>query len=372
MQKKYGLEFYFSELIRGKRKGFLPFILRFFLRCFSWVYKIGVICRNWAFDHGWLRRYFPPVPVVISIGNIVAGGTGKTPITLMLAQEFYRDFTIAVLSRGYRSQAENLQAPVVLCKGEGPMHSALHCGDEPYLIAQYLPKAFVFVGKDRHKASNMAAKAGAHLILLDDGMQHRRLARDFEVVVMDSLDPFGQGFFLPRGFLREGLKSLSRADLIILNHIYDQTTFTTIKEQLKRYSSAPVVGTQMEVVKVYDHLGNPIELIKDQMVGIFCAIAHPEYFQKTIQNLGAQIVDHYYIADHKSFNSHSLKQFSLSCSKQGANLLLCTEKDWVKLDDSLKNSLSIGWVQTRLRLVEGNDDWKKFIEKAKSDLSRRI
>ena len=112
------------------------------------------------------------------------------------------------------------------------MHPASFCGDEPYMLAQNLPKAFVFVGKDRHKTSSMAAKAGAQLILLDDGMQHRRLARDFDLVVLDSYDPFGQGYFLPRGFLREGMQSLSRADLIILNHVYDHAKFLELRQQI--------------------------------------------------------------------------------------------------------------------------------------------
>ena len=83
----------------------------------SWIFQIVVTCRNWAFDHGWLRRYSPPIPVVISIGNIVAGGTGKTPVTLLLAKEFYDEVPLAILARGYRSKAENLSTPVVLEPG---------------------------------------------------------------------------------------------------------------------------------------------------------------------------------------------------------------------------------------------------------------
>ena len=257
---KRNFEKYLLDVIKGEKNGFFPFLLRIFLWVLSWPFKLIVNCRNWMFDQGWVSRYSPPVPVVISVGNIVVGGTGKTPVTLMLAQEFYDDFLVAILSRGYRSQAEKLRVPVIISKGQGPMQPAKFCGDEPYLLAQNLPKVYVIVGKDRHKASNIAAKAGAHLIVLDDGMQHRRLARDFEIVVMDTYDLFGQGYFLPRGLLREDKKSLHRADLIILNHVHDINKFEETKKELAKFSDAPIIGTRMDVqcIKSFAWKGNRI------------------------------------------------------------------------------------------------------------------
>lgn len=366
------LELYLLDIIKGKRRGIIPFFLKFWLRLFSWIFKLCVICRNWFFDRGWLRSYYPPVPMVVSIGNIVAGGTGKTPVTLLLAQEFYEKFSIAVLSHGYRSQVEHHSSPVILSKGEGPILSALYCGDEPYLISKNIPNAWVIVGKNRHKASNIAAKAGAQIILLDDGMQHRRLARDVEIIVMDSLDPFGQGYFLPRGLLRESVHSLSRADLIILNHVYDRERFAKTKMQIQRYSKAPVVGVKMEVAQIYDSQNSPVESIKNKSVGIFCGIAHPEYFQHTIHSLGAQIVDHFFLTDHSSFDPDELIRFAENAAKKGAEFIICTEKDRVKLEQPLVSTLSINWIQMRLRLVEGDLYWKNFIEKMKVDLSNRI
>ena len=96
------VELYFVDLIKGKKRGLLVTFLKGFLWVLSWFYQGAVFCRNWVYDHGWMRRYSPPVPVVISIGNIVAGGTGKTPVTLLLAKAFYEDVPLAILSRGYR------------------------------------------------------------------------------------------------------------------------------------------------------------------------------------------------------------------------------------------------------------------------------
>lgn len=366
------VEEYFIDLIKGRRKGIFPFLLKGPLWVLSQFFQIFVALRNWAYDKGVLRKFVPPVPVVISIGNIVAGGTGKTPVTLMLAQEFYHQFVIAILSRGYRSKAESLTYPVVLSRGDGPMHPAHYCGDEPYLLSKNLPKAFVFVGKNRYKASNLAVKSGTQLIILDDGMQHRRLARDFEVVVMDGYDPFGQGYFLPRGFLRDSLHSLSRADLIILNHVYDHEKFEFMKQQLSLYSSAPIVGTKMEVKKIWGINGEEMTSLQNKQVGIFCGIAHPEYFQHTIFNMGAEIVDRYFVPDHQDFDPKKLQAFAQSCFEKGAELLICTEKDWVKIPEEMTKSLSIGWIQMRLRHVEGEHYWKEFIKKVQHTLIQRI
>lgn len=365
-------EKYYLDVITGRQKGIVPFVLRILLWLISWPYRLFIFCRNWVFDRGWLRRYFPPVPVVMSIGNIVIGGTGKTPVTLLIAQEFYSEFLIAILSRGYRSQAEKLETPVMLSNGEGPMQSAYFCGDEPFLLAQNLPKAFVIVGKDRHKASDMAAKAGAQLILLDDGMQHRRLARDFEIVVMDAGDPFGQGHFLPRGLLRESLSSLSRADLIVLNHAYDSDKFKSLKAQLARYSKAPIVGTRVEVLQVVDFYGEKIPDLKDKKVGIFCGIAHPEYFYQTVQQQGGVIVDSAFAADHKGFDAPTLAAFGRQCKEKGAEMLLCTEKDRVKIPHIVGIDLPVAWLKMGLNLIEGQEEWMTFMQKVKADLKRRV
>lgn len=358
--------------MNGKQKGVAAGFVRFFLMLMSWPFRFFVGCRNLIFDRGWISCYFSPVPVVISIGNIVVGGTGKTPVTLMFAKEFYDEFFIGILSRGYRSLAEKLPIPVVLSKGDGPMQSASFCGDEPFLISQNLPKAFVVVGRNRHKASDIAARAGVQLILLDDGMQHRRLARDFEVVVMDTMDLFGQGHYLPRGFLREGAQSLSRADLIVLNHVSDKSAFDEIKNQVSKYTKAIIVATNMEVVSLETISGETIPSIDGKKVGIFCGIAHPEYFQKTVLQQGGEVIASAFTSDHLILDYSTLEAFAVQCKEKGAEMLLCTEKDKVKIDEGAQFSLPIVWVKMRLKLVEGGDEWSGFITRVKTNLRDRI
>lgn len=365
-------QIYFSEIVTGKRKGLFAFLLRGALYILSFGFQWLVACRNWAFDRRYLSRYSPPVPLVISVGNIVAGGTGKTPVTLMLAKEFYPETFLAILSRGYKSKAEKLSTPVVLCRGNGPVYSADYCGDEPFLLAQHLPKALVIVGKNRYAASNMASESGAHLILLDDGMQHRRLARDREVVVVNAQDVFGQGYFLPRGFLREEKTALSRADLVIINHVRDQEHFQTIQQKLLPFTIAPAVGTKMEVASIWGFEKNLISSIQGKKVGIFCGIANPFQFQQTVEMQGAQVVSHKFVSDHESLEIKSLQSFSENCYSLGAEMLLCTEKDFVKLNKMDKFPLPIAWLQMKLTIVEGQGNWHAFIKQAKEALARRI
>lgn len=252
------------------------------------------------------------------------------------------------------------------------MQSASFCGDEPFLIAQNLPKAFVVVGRNRHKASDIAARAGVHLILLDDGMQHRRLARDFEVVVMDSMDLFGYGHYLPRGFLREGVHSLSRANLIILNHVKDTASFEETKTLVRKYSQASVIGTRMEVIQIETFSGEIIPSINGKKVGIFCGIAHPEYFYNTVAQENGEIVDSVFTSDHMSLDFSTLERFAKQCKEKGAEILLCTEKDRVKILDLPNLVLPVAWIKMRLKLIEGESEWVNFVDRVKSDLRSRI
>ncbi len=366
------LELYLIEVIKGKRKGLFAGFLRAVLYVFSWFYEKIVHSRNCAFESGLFRRYRPPVPMIISIGNIVAGGTGKTPVTILIAQEFYNDLQIAILSRGYRSPAEKLARPTILSSGRGPVHSASYCGDEPYLIAQNLPKALVVVGRNRHRASDIAVKWGAQLILLDDGMQHRHLVRDREVVVMDVADPFGQGHFLPRGLLREDVASLSRAHLVVLNHVQNPEQFKDMKKVVSQHTKAPIVGTQMQIEKIYGLDGSLIGSLEGKRVGIFCGIAQPENFRTTVESAGGQVVGTYYVPDHMTFDWNAFHLFVENCCTENAEMVVCTEKDRVKLPESIQSRLPVAWLKMKLILVEGSSDWKTFIEKVKVEIKRQI
>src|SRR5579872_2521109 len=252
------LESYLVTVIEGKRKAELIKPLLYLL---SALFKSGAILRHIAYNKGWLRSVSVPIPV-ISVGNIVAGGTGKTPLIYLLAKELSAFGQVAILSRGYRSKVERENGIVNLSKGEGPLYSAEVCGDEPHWLAEKLPEAWLWVGKNRSNAAKQAEHAGAHYVLLDDGMQYRKLKRNLEIVVMDAKDLFGKGYFLPRGYLRDCPKRLRYADLIVVNHVGDQEEWERIKKELAAFSSAPVVGMRMKLEAAQE--------LQGKKVGLFC------------------------------------------------------------------------------------------------------
>jgi len=372
MDAKRRLRQYAVDVINRKRTGFIPWCLRIIFRFISIFYWAGVSIRNWVYDQGWLCRFSPPVPLVISIGNIVAGGTGKTPATLMLAKEFYNQFIVAILSRGYRSKAEHQQRPVCLSNGMGPLHRADVCGDEPYLMSEHLPHALIYVGKDRHASSIMAVQAGAQVIILDDGMQYRRLARDIDIIVMDNNDLFGHGHFLPRGFLRESISSLNRAHLIIVNHIENDEQLRLAQARIAPYTQAPLVGTSAVSMGVKLFGSDEIIELKGKKVALFCGIAHPEYFKKSIIEEGASVVAECHVGDHDEFTTNALENFAIQAQKSDAELLICTEKDRVKLDANPKVALPVAWLQIEMKVISGSGEWNTFIQKAKRDILKRI
>ncbi len=363
------LQFYYIQVIRGKRTGWLPTLIKGFAWLLSLPYRWVMSIRNWAYDHEWLRQYDAPVPVVMSVGNLIMGGSGKTPVTKLLADFFYDDYKIAILSRGYRSPAEKLRAPVILSSGKGPLHSAAYAGDEPRLLAENLPKAWVVVGRDRVQSAHLVAKQGVDLVLLDDGMQHRRMARDFEVVVLDAKDPFGQNYFFPRGLLRESPEGLKRADLVVLNHVRDADNYEESRKLVERYTHAPVIGIHYDAFKPMDLEGKELDSLEGRKIAIFCGIAQPEQFASTIREMGAEVVAQKYYPDHFHYYAEELSEIAARWKEMGAEMMVCTEKDKVKLPEIHQLALPIVWIKIQPEVVEGADELKSFIERVKAKIA---
>lgn len=363
----------YIEIVTGKRNGFAAVCARKFLYLLSCFYKLATTIRNYAYDSGWLRCYFAPVPVVVSVGNIVAGGTGKTPVVMKIIRDFNRPVHKAILTRGYRSPAERLPKPTVLSKGNGPEYPASYCGDEPYLLSLNLPQTQIYVGKYRQWSAVMAAKADAKLIVLDDGMQYRSLARDFDVVVVDAEDPLGQDYLLPRGFLRESLEGLARADLIILNHVYDHPQFLSAKHKLARYTIAPIIGMHPVPSTFKDLAGLAAPPMKGVKAGVFCGIAKPAHFLELLRKEGVEPVAELCCADHFLPPTLELQKFAEECEKKGATCLICTEKDRVKLAEvSSGFVLPIYWLPIDLVIIEGEEIWEQFLNQMREKIDRDL
>lgn len=318
----------------------------------SQAYGLGLRARHLAYDRGWCKSYQAAVPVV-SIGNLACGGTGKTPLVRQLAEDLANSKKVAILTRGYRSKWEGASTPRHLCVLE--KLSPKECGDEPYLLARALPQVDVWVGKDRSAAALLAVAKGAEVLLLDDGMQHRRLARDVEVVVLDGKDLWGGGHLVPRGRLRDLRERLERADLVVVNHIHNATEALFAEKEVRRYCSSPVVGIQPQ-------LCFPAHL-RGQSVGAFCALGRPERFLGQLQIHGMDVVDKLTRADHRPFQARALAAFARRARGRGAVALVCTEKDAVKLPAPLELDLPLEVIGLKLEYIYGREKWEQLVEK---------
>lgn len=364
-------EILFTDWIRRSPRGTLSSFARLILFLISLSYGFVVRLRSALFRQGWIPAYSSPVPIVISVGNIVAGGSGKTPITIKLAKELLKVAPLAILSRGYRSKAEKGREPMIVSRGSGPCKSAVICGDEAYLLAKTLPGAFVISGRNRHRASNLAASEGIKIILLDDGMQHRALSRDFEVVVLDAEDPFGQGYFLPRGFLREEVGELVRADLVVLNHAESEERFRALSQELKQFTKAPVVRAKAVIEGLVDFEGRLVTLAENAKVAAFCAIANPSKFFKSLSGMKLQVIDTLAYSDHMPFQGEVLFEFARRAREGGAEALICTEKDRVKFEESPKLGLPLYTTNMQLRFLDGEERWSAFVAAIQQKLASR-
>ncbi|GAB4226884.1 MAG: hypothetical protein Tsb0021_03280 [Chlamydiales bacterium] len=361
-------EQYVTDVIKGRKQGLTSTCVKSGLWFASLAYAMGARTHHWTYDNAWRRRYFPPVPTVISVGNIVAGGTGKTPLVIKLASALCRDLSVAVLTRGYRSPAENLSAPVTLSQGKGPVYPSSYCGDEPYMIAETLPELSVYVGKDRCKSSKTAARNGADVIILDDGMQYRSLARDLEIVIVDGTNPLGHGYYLPRGLLRETPYNLKRAHLIVINNVHEQEDYHIAQSILSRYTTAPTVGTHPYITAISDLQGNKVYSVQGKKIAFFCGLANPDHFRSLLTSAGAEIIDAYITPDHTLPNPHKLKQFATESAKRGAEYLVCTEKDRVKIQESIDVPIPILWVRIELKLIFGEEIWTENVSKIRDKI----
>ncbi len=322
--------------------------------CFCGVVSL----RNFLYDKHFLKAHKVP-SLVISVGNIVAGGTGKTPFLALLCKSLEGKAKLAIITRGYRSQLEKQKNPVLVSQGNGSIFPASICGDEPYFLAR-TTSASLWVGRNKWQSAKNASADGAKILLLDDGMQHRRLHRDIEIVLVDAKDPFGKGFFLPRGYLRDSPRRLLQADFLLANHVETEKEFVEIQKKLSKYSAAPVIALK-PLCKVEEKTEN-------SLVGAFCGIAKPDRFFSSLQKMGFEVKEKIVCDDHTIPNDEQLEAFARRLKNQSASAILCTEKDFVKLSRKKQFSLPIFPVKMELMISFGLENWKKLLEKIEKKL----
>jgi tetraacyldisaccharide 4'-kinase len=338
------VEEWWLALVRGERRGPLAAASRVGLRLASWPYGLGVRTRNALFDRGWKTIHRALVPVV-SVGNLTLGGTGKTPCVEYVAG-FYRDLGIrvAVLSRGYGSEAGR--------------------NDEAMVLEENLPDVPHLQGRDRVAlASTAAEELEAELLVLDDGFQHRRLHRDLDVVLIDATRPPTRDYVFPRGTLREPAGGLRRAGAVVLTRC-DQVSareLETIRDWLnRRFAGKPVATTEHRPTELHGEPGDvtPPEALPGTPVAGFCGIGNPAAFRRTLESLGAVVIDFRAFPDHHAYSRADVDDLARWAGGLPADAtVVTTQKDWVKLRVADLGGRPLRALRIGLAFRDGQDDF---------------
>jgi len=307
----------YLRLVRGESRGPLASLGRFGLGLGALGYRFGVSVRTAAFDRGWKTVHHAAVPVV-SVGNITLGGTGKTPMVEWLARWFRdRDVRVCLISRGY-GQAGSVN-------------------DEGLVLEENLPDVPHLQGPDRARLAAIAVEElETQVILLDDGFQHRRLARDLDIVLLDALDPFGLGRLFPRGLLREPVGALGRAHAVVVSRadLVSGDRRRWIRAQVaRRAGSIPLLESRHAPRDLVDGEGNsePLGDLSGRRVAAFCGVGNPEGFRGTLVGLGVELVDLRIFPDHHPYDAGDVGGLERWVGEARPDFVLTTQKDLVKL-----------------------------------------
>lgn len=333
------------------------------LYAFSLLYRLIISLRNRLYDHKIFSEKKLACPV-ISVGNITVGGTGKTPcviwLTRMLQEEGFRP---AVLSRGYGGKSA---APVnIVSDGENILLSAAEAGDEPYLIARSLPGIPVITGPQRILTGNKAIENfGSDILICDDAFQHRRIFRDINLALLDSEKPWGNGYLLPRGELREPVTALRRADAFLLTRADEVKKISAIPGKLAQAENIPVFLSTHKIVDIVcGNGGKHLSLaeLKDKKVCAFAGIARPDSFQSAIKQAGAKLVSFDIFSDHHRYSPEELKKIRNNFLRNNADLLITTEKDGMRLTEFPEFLAGIYLLRVKLAIIPDENALKNFI-----------
>lgn len=313
-------------------------IIRFF-RWLAWPYGWAARLRIQVYRRRWLRTYRLPRPV-ISIGNLTAGGTGKTPVVILVAEWLLaKDKRVAILSRGYRrrSSARHL----MVSDGQRLLAGAEQAGDEPYLIAQRCPSAIVAVGPDRYDLGQWVLdRYPVDCFLLDDGYQHLHLHRDLDVLLLDATDLAGIQAMLPVGRLREPLSSASRASAILLTRADSEVQAGLVWDSVRQ-----ACGPLPEPIKVLFKCDDLIRVttgerqraarFRETRALLFSGIGNAAAFHDLVRSQGITVVDAVVLPDHARYHRSLLTGIRERAKRADADILVTTEKDAGKIRDLL-------------------------------------
>ena len=323
------------------------------LRAAAALYALAARVRAVGFDRGFSAVRRLPVPCV-SVGNLTVGGTGKTPLVAWLIDALIAlGARPAVVSRGYGG---TMRTPGRV-PADGTVDSARRCGDEPALLASWYPAIPVVVGRDRHAAGLLAVnQGGASVVVADDAFQHRRLARDLDIVVIDASRGLGNGRHLPAGPLREPPAALARAGFVVLNRVGAAPDLTGLRRTVAQLAPrARVVEADMAFAGWSDACtGAPAELPAGTVVHAFSGIANPGSFRRTLEASGVSVGFWEVFRDHHAYTVGEVSRLQRSAAASGAVVAVTTAKDAVRIA-GWGGAVPLYRAEVKLAMIRGHE-----------------
>lgn len=383
------LEQFAVDVILERRYGKRAALLRWFLWLLSIVY-------TWLMRLRWFlyqRRIFQWRSVgclVISVGNMTVGGTGKTPVVEKCARVLQKaGRRVAILSRGYKSVprplwerlwrrftgVEGIDPPRIVSDGKAVLLDSERAGDEPCMLATNLDDVVVLVDKDRVKSGLYAvSEMGVDTLLLDDGFQYLPLKERVNICLVDRYAPFGNRFVLPRGTLREPKDHLMRADVIFITKCGGED-IQELKDELRKYNRhAEMLECAHEPKYLQDlYTGErvPLDYLKGREIGAVCGIAVPESFEEGLRRLGGKVIYSRSYADHHRFTQPEVFNALNRTRARGGHALITTEKDAVRFPRVDRSDMPIYFLRVEIALLDSKETFEDCLLRI-SGLAERI
>lgn len=382
-RKLQTFELYTVDVVLGRRADTGAAVYGSLLQVLSWAFSGVVQLRLWLYRNRILRDH-PLGCLVVVVGNLTVGGTGKTPVVEKFARALRdRGRKVAILSRGYKSKTPPVwkkawyaithtdePPPRVVSDGHDIFLDSEQAGDEPYMLARNLPGVVVLVDKNRVKAGAYAIKRFAcDTLVLDDGFQYLALKGRLNLLLVDKTNPFGNGHLLPRGILREPVKHLRRANYIFLtksNGRRDQE----LEAQIARYKPdadviecvhRPKYLQRMDAKAGAEAGREPLTWLKGRRILAFSGIATPESFEKFLRELGALLVGRERFLDHYRYTPEDLEELYDAAEREGAECLVTTEKDAVRISDAAGSPLPVYYLRLEIEIIRGAADFDEAV-----------
>jgi tetraacyldisaccharide 4'-kinase len=371
------LEEFGIDVVLERRHGLRASVLRGILYALSFLYDRLVQLRLYLYR----KRVFRERALgclVISIGNLTVGGTGKTPIVEKFARALQAGGRrVAILSRGYKSVPRkqhwlsrlrgDSDPPRVVSDGKSLLLDAITAGDEPYMLAHNLNDVIVLVDKNRVKSGRFAIdKWQVDTLLLDDGFQYLHLKHRLDMVLVDRQAPFGNEFLLPRGTLRERPRNLRRASYIFITKHTGEAD-SELMRRIRRYNRTAEV---IECAHKPLHLQNvftgeqlPLDTLQGMFIGSLCAIAAPESFEGALHKLGAHVDLAKRYIDHHYYTEAELSSFIKRCIRRDLEMIVTTEKDSVRMPRLPEAELKVPiyFLRVEIEILSGHESWQQCV-----------